>query len=386
MDDGAENRRVLHLHPSLVVVDEPPMLIHVAEGWREPIPEEVATALGRFAGSSTIRDEVEHSGSATIGDALADLRAKHVLLDGPSPVRSDGLFCTRHCTIGAALTTPAADAVVVGMPYDVATTVRAGARRGPDGLREVGGAALVLVGGDGVWDPVQGRQVLTDRRVVDVGDIDAPVHHRNGPTIDQLRETVRCIVERGALAVVLGGDHSIAHAVTEGCGEAVGDHVVLQLDAHTDRGGAGQDWRATLHHGNVGDHLVASPTVRHLVQAGIRQRTPAPPPRDDRVTVLPVSHTDPASVVAALPTDLPVHVSIDVDVMDPAVVRGTGTPVPGGLDLAGLVAVVEAVAADRRILAVDCCELIPDDDLPGTLAVAELLARTLIAVLDPVPA
>jgi len=389
VDDAA----LLHLHPFLAVVDDPPVLWHVVDGWEDPVPTpQLAAVLRRLTAPTTVGRAIVDAGVTATADAhqiraqLSDLHDQQLVLDGPAPRPGGGLFSVPATTVGAALAQPGVDGVVIGMPYDVATSIRAGARHAPAELRACGGAAMVLAGDRGVWDPVQERTVLGGRRIVDVGDVDATVHTRNGPTIDRLRSLVRWTAASGALPVVLGGDHSIAHAVTAGVSSSVGEHAVLQLDAHTDRGGAPDDWRAHLHHGNVGDHLAAEAGVGRLVQAGVRQRRPEPPPTHPDIVEIPVHRTQPDAVVDALPPSLPVHLSIDVDVLDPTVVAGTGAPVPGGLDLAAVVAIVEAVARNRRIVAVDCCELIPEHDLAGTLAVAELLARTLIAVLDPIPA
>lgn len=387
LDDAA----LVHLHPALAVVGDPPVLWHVTDGWEDPLPSPMlAGVLRQLCRPTSVRHALVAAGVTATADAhdlrrqLAELRDQSVLLPGPPPQGAGGLFATPRTTIGAALADDGTDAVVVGMPYDVGTTVRAGTRHAPEQLRAWGGGALVLSGDAGAWDPGVGRTVLAGIRVVDVGDIDAAVHTRNGATFDRLRRLVRWTVAAGAVPVVVGGDHSIAHAVTAGIAAALdGPHAVVQLDAHTDRGGSGGDWRVDLHHGNVGDHLLATPSVAALVQVGVRQRTPTPPPAHERATVLPARGLDPAAVLAHLPAGVPVHLSIDVDVLDPTVVRGTGAPVPGGLSLAEVVAVVEAVAAARPVVAIDCCELIPDDDPAGTLAVAELLARTLVAVLDP---
>lgn len=387
----ADITTIAHLHPRLAVVGRPPRLVHLDDGWEDPLPgESLAAALRHLTTPSTIAAAVLASGCAAgeeddLRSQLVDLRDQRIILDGTVPAATVGMFAAPTETLGAALAHPGADAVIVGMPYDVGTTVRAGTRAGPRGLREVSGAAMALAGSDGVFDPRAGRRVLEGRRIVDVGDVEAAVHTRNGITVDRLGHLVRWITGEGALAVVIGGDHSIAHAVTSGCGRSIGEHTVVQLDAHTDRGGDGGPWREDLHHGNVGDHLLADPTVARLVQVGVRQRTPHEPPSHPAVRVLPAGAVDLAErTVEALPPDLPVHLSIDVDVFDPTVVAGTGAPVPGGLGLAEVVSVIEAVAAARPVVAVDICELIPDDDLPGTLAVAEMLVRLLVAVLDPV--
>ncbi len=170
---------------------------------------------------------------------------------------------------------------------------------------------------------------------------------------------------------VLGGDHSAPFGAIQALAAAQGPFGILQFDAHHDLRSAYegyQDSHASIMH-NV---LERVPEVSVLVPVGVRdysinERERAA--KDDRIhtfydreikraTFAGRNWDDQcAEIVAALPER--VYVSFDVDGLDPRFCPRTGTPVPGGLDFAQSLQLLEfVVASGRRILGFDLCEVV----------------------------
>ncbi|MGH9793147.1 MAG: arginase family protein, partial [Candidatus Acidiferrales bacterium] len=128
------------------------------------------------------------------------------------------------------LATVDADIVVIGVPFDEGTSGPSGTRFGPRDIRE---ASLVYA-----WARPMGffyidgeKRVLSGAQWVDVGDINVqPMHPQ--VTFGRLTEAVRAIHQKGALPVVLGGDHSISFPAIRAF--QLPSLTVIHFDAHLD--------------------------------------------------------------------------------------------------------------------------------------------------------
>ena len=123
-----------------------------------------------------------------------------------------------------------ADYAVIGVPYDDGSPFVGGSRFCARAVREhslrFGGGALYDISNDKEYL----REVLANRRLADCGDIDvAP--SRGDVTMGNLTDAVTKIRERGAMPIVLGGDHTLTYPVVRAFDRPM--HVI-QLDAHLD--------------------------------------------------------------------------------------------------------------------------------------------------------
>lgn len=274
------------------------------------------------------------------------------------------------------------DVAIVGAPTDELVTNRPGARFGPRAIRladPLGGAPASFPNIDVGLDPFE---VLN---VVDHGDV-VPVPGYPEQTHAAIRETVRGIAAAGALPIVLGGDHSIAHpdvgavaAVHEA--EPVG---LIHFDAHADDAYE----QPRLNHGTPLRLLVEEGSVRgeHIVQVGLRGYWP---PRsdfdwareqgfrwylmDEIVKRGIVSVVD--DVLRDVHSQTHVFLSVDVDVCDPAFAPGTGTPEPGGLQARELLRAVRRIAAAVPLAGMEVVEVSPPNDPADVTA---LLANRIV--------
>jgi agmatinase len=317
--------------------------------------------------------------------------------DPDSPAMGDGLF---------GLATPVASArvVVMPVPWEATTSYRRGTRRGPERLIAASAQVdLTDLDAGPAWK--SGIALLPpDPRIAAWCDEAAPdalaVIEAGGgrpeesARVDRLsekvnalvKETVRGILDRGAIPALIGGDHSIPFGGIEAAAETVGPIGILHIDAHADLRVAyeGFTWsHASIMH-NVLERI---PGVSRLVQVGIRDvgerelaRIEAEPERirtwfDGRIARR-LAEGEPwiaivREIVAALSDRI--WVSLDVDGLDPSFCPATGTPVPGGLSFRDLVVLLGEVADARRIVGFDINE-IGDAEWDGAVA-ARLLYK-----------
>ena len=281
---------------------------------------------------------------------------------------------------------------IIGVPLDLG-----GGRRGVD----MGPSAFRIAGlGD--------RIAALGRTVVDKGDLPAPIPETQRPA-DKKKKYVRDIarvcqklydtslkaLDAGALPLVLGGDHSLAAGSVAASAEWVRRTTskplgLIWVDAHGD-----MNTPETTTSGNVhGMPLAAllgkepaelasigfTPSVlpQHTVLLGIRNLDDEEkePIRASGVHVFTMKDIDRDGIASVAERALALaadgtgglHISFDMDVCDPTIAPGVGTPVKGGLDYREAHMVMELVADTRALIALDLVEVNPTLDLRNTTA------------------
>ena len=276
-----------------------------------------------------------------------------------------------RCDLGEASSFAGADIVVIGAPYDAGTSYRAGARFGPKLIRttdylphDASRPHLALR-----VDP------LRDLRVLDAGDVEmAGVEGR--AALDALEVAVRTAAEAGAIPVVLGGDHTITWPDVTGVARARGwgRVSVIHFDAHADTGDV--QFGSLIGHGLPMRRLIESGACRgdRFLQLGLRGYWPEPPTLRwmaeqgmrsfEMREVVERGLEEVLTEAFAIATDGcdGVFVSIDLDVVDPGMAPGTGTPEPGGITGRQLLDAVRRIAIELPVFGVDVVEVAPPYD------------------------
>jgi arginase len=230
-----------------------------------------------------------------------------------------------------------------------------------------------------------------------------------------IHDHAHALARAGTIPVFVGGDHAIAMGTISGiarhCAEAGRPLAVLWLDAHADYNTPSTSPSGNMHGMGVA-FLAGAPSLAPLL--GDRPFAPLDPAamhlfgvrsvdRDERkrlaadgvgVTDMRAIDEDGIArtlrrVLAAIPKDAHLHVSFDVDVLDPTLAPGTGTAVPGGFTFREAHLVMEMIHDDGRLGSLDIVELNPFLDVRGrsALTVADLTASLFGAtVLAPAPA
>ncbi|HEY3955910.1 MAG TPA: agmatinase [Streptosporangiaceae bacterium] len=264
-----------------------------------------------------------------------------------------------------------ADVVIVGAPFDGGTSHRPGARFGPQAIR-----GTDYLPHDGSRPHLAlGVDPLAEMAVVDVGDVLMP----SGDTelsLRRLEEAVHQVCQAGALPVILGGDHTIALPDATGVARHVGwgRVSVIHFDAHADTGNT--QWGSLHGHGTPMRRLIESGAVRgdRFLQLGLRGYWPEPDTLDwmagQRMRSFEMTEVvrrgldgclDEAFGIATDECD-GVFLSVDVDVVDPGLAPGTGTPEPGGLSTRALLDAVRRIAMEMPLAGIDVVEVAPPYD------------------------
>jgi agmatinase len=284
----------------------------------------------------------------------------------------------------------AGDVAIVGAPFDWGTTYRPGARFGPKAIRE--GDYLEP---DGERPHLTaGIEPLRTLPVVDVGDIDL-VPGYSELSLERIADHIRAIAERRAVPVLLGGDHTVTYAGARAVAETVGagDVALIHFDAHADTGDT--HYGELYGHGTPMRRLVESGAVpgHRFVQIGLRGYWPPPETvewmRAQRmrsyfmadITKRGLDAVVDDAVDAALGEGARgVYVSVDIDVVDPGMAPGTGTPEPGGITGRELLDTVQRLGRELDVVGADIVEVSPHYDQPADIT-ARLANRVVLELL-----
>jgi agmatinase len=283
-----------------------------------------------------------------------------------------------------------ADVVIVGAPFDSGTSYRPGARFGPLAIRTTD-----YLSADASRPHLALRvDPLRELQVVDVGDVTMPPGETES-SIERLEQAVHAIALAGAIPVVLGGDHTIALPDVTGVARHLGFGrvSVVHFDAHADTGET--QFGSLLGHGTPMRRLIESGAARgdRFLQIGLRGYWPEPPVLEwmaeqgmrsfEMAEVVRRGLDDCLDEAFAIATDDcdGVFLSIDVDVVDPGMAPGTGTPEPGGLTARQLLDAVRRCALELPVVGLDVVELAPVYDGPGQVT-AFLANRIVLEALS----
>jgi len=262
--------------------------------------------------------------------------------------------------------------VLVPVPYERTTTYRTGTAQGPAALLAAT-EQVELFDEETRTEPVAlGVHLAKSIAVPGLPDELAPV----------LEEAVAPHFAAGRLVGCLGGEHSISLGPIRAAARRHPGLGVLQVDAHPDLRDEYEGTR--FGHGCVMRRVLDLPEVGRLVPVGLRSVSD----EDDEVLradarVQPLYAYEIAgrrdwidAVVDALPEV--VYVSFDLDGLDPAIIPGTGTPEPGGLDWWTALALLRETFQRRKVVGFDIVELLPEPpSVVSDAAAAHLLFKML---------
>jgi agmatinase len=264
-----------------------------------------------------------------------------------------------------------AGAVIIGAPFDGGTSHRPGARFGPQAIR-----LTDYLPHDGSRPHLAlGVDPLIDLAVVDVGDVLMPPGVID-ESLRRLEDAVALVASSGALPVILGGDHTIAWPDVTGVARhhGYGRVSVIHFDAHADTGDL--QFGHLAGHGTPMRRLIDSGAARgdRFLQIGLRGYWPEPPTLEwmagqgmrsfEMAEIVSRGLEDCLTEAMSIATDDcdAVFLSVDVDVVDPGLAPGTGTPEPGGLTSRQLLDAVRRIAMEVPLAGMDVVEVAPPYD------------------------
>ena len=298
-----------------------------------------------------------------------------------------------RCDLAEAESFAGADVVIVGAPFDGGTSHRPGTRFGPQAIR-----GTDYLPHDGSRPHLALRvDALRDLRVRDAGDVEMPPGDIER-SLAALTDAVATVATAGATPVVLGGDHSVTLADVTGVARHHGNGrvSVVHFDAHADTGDV--EFGSLYGHGQPMRRLIESGAARgdRFLQIGLRGYWPGPDTlawmaarnmRSYEMTEIGARGLDDcldeAFDIATDDCD-GVFLSVDIDVVDPGLAPGTGTPEPGGLSARQLLDAVRRVALELPVVGMDVVEVSPPYDHADVTAA--LANRVVLEALSGVAA
>lgn len=263
-----------------------------------------------------------------------------------------------------------ADTVLFGAPFDSTTSYRPGTRFGCSTIRHESF-------GIESYSPYQDKD-LFDGKVMDSGDIELPFGCTED-ALNQIEERAADILAAGKRPFMLGGEHLVTLGAFRAAAKKYPDICIIHFDAHAD-----------LREDYLGNKLSHACVLRRcweitgdgrIFQFGIRSGD-----REefswgkDHVNTCRFNFDTLKETVEKL-GDKPVYFTVDLDVLDPSVFPGTGTPEPGGVSFEELRKSAQLVCEKANVVACDVNELSPHYDHSGisTAAACKTVREMLLA-------
>jgi len=289
-------------------------------------------------------------------------------------------FAVRPSFLGIERSDPAAAICVAGIPYDLGTSNRPGARFGPNAIRM---ASRMLVDGD---HPIAGTAPAA-QDIADIGDF--RIAHGD---IQGTLKAIEAQAKPLRHLVALGGDHTVTLGLLRALAARQGPLALVHFDAHVDtwpesfgqRFGHGSPFYHAIEERLIDPHRTVQIGIRSPMEKSVHEWT-----RDKGVTILfaeTVHERGPqatAERIREVVGDAPAYLSFDVDALDPAFAPGTGTPEIGGLFSWQAQAILRRLAG-LSFRGMDVVEVSPPYDVSEITALAAAtVAWEYLALLAP---
>ncbi|MCQ2131175.1 MAG: agmatinase [Bacteroidales bacterium] len=266
-----------------------------------------------------------------------------------------------------------ASIVIFGAPFDSTTSYRPGTRFGPKAIRSESY-------GLETYSPYQDKD-LTDCSIFDSGDIELSMGSSE-IALSQISERTSTILDDGKLPLMVGGEHLVTLGAFREVYKRYPDVHVIHFDAHTDLRdeylGVKLSHAAVIRrcHDLVGDGRIHQFGIRSGDRPEFRWA-------DEGHTELHKFSFDGLTDTLEKLKGKHVYFTIDLDVLDPSIFPGTGTPEAGGVSFMDLIEAIIKVCSACDIVGCDINELCPTYDQSGvSTAVACKVARELMLALQ----
>ena len=258
--------------------------------------------------------------------------------------------------------------VLFGAPFDGTTSFKPGARFAPNVMREDSWAIES-------YSPYVDKD-LEDLKLFDYGNLELPFGDKKN-SLRMITEFVTEILEEGKIPIMMGGEHLVSLAPVRALAKKHEDLHVLHFDAHTD-----------LREDYLGESLSHATVIRRIhdvlgdgkinqfcIRSGLKEEFEW---AKVHTNLEKFSFKTLKECVGKL-KNRPVYITIDLDVLDPSVFPGTGTPEPGGISFHDMLEIIKELSLLKNVVGMDVVELSPKYDASGiSTAVACKTLRELV--------
>jgi len=251
-----------------------------------------------------------------------------------------------------------ADYVILGVPFDVTSTYRTGARFGPTAIRQ---ASLNIE----TYSFRTGLDV-ENLRLHDLGDLHVSADARK--TLETLELVTKDIVEDGKVQVTIGGEHTITLGIAKGLRDKASKTAIVSFDAHLDLRNEFLGLR--LSHTTFMRRINEEAKPAKIIEVGTRavckeELAYAKKAELEFFTTKQIRKQGSEQVTTQLKEKLAkyenIYLSVDMDVLDPAYVPAVQNPEPDGLEMHVLLDILSGIC-DKRVVGFDVLEIAPDYD------------------------
>ena len=256
------------------------------------------------------------------------------------------------------------DVAIIGAPLNMGSGWRDSGERATTEMRLLGW----VMGGLDQYVQVNSSKVLN---IVDYGDV-AIDNDSTERSMRHVREVVREVAEVGVIPIIIGGDHSLEYPNVAALADVYGKEKVsvIHFDSHYDAWWGGAH---LISHGVPVYRLITEGHVRaaDYIQVGLRSRGPDETGfkwmREQGMRYHTMAEVEKRGwdavldrvVAEASEEGRKIHISFDIDVLDPAFATATGTPVPGGINMREATTIVRRLCAESNVVSFDLVELHP---------------------------
>jgi agmatinase len=271
-----------------------------------------------------------------------------------------------------------ADYVILGVPFDVTSTYRTGARFGPNAIREASLNIETCSFRTGID--------VEDLRLHDLGDLHVSADPKK--TVEMLKLVVEDILAAGKKAVAMGGEHTATLGILKGLGAKARETALISFDAHLDLRreflGVKLSHATFMHCVNeevkpakiieVGTRAVCKEELAYAEKSGI-----------DFFTSQQIRKEGPEQIIKRLREKLAryqnIYLSVDMDVLDPAFAPAVQNPEPEGIETSTLIDILCGLC-DKRVIGLDILEITPIYDQGISAVVAAKVIFEMLCALE----
>ncbi len=265
-----------------------------------------------------------------------------------------------------------ADICVFGAPFDSTTSFRPGTRFAAQAMRPDSW-------GLETYSPYQDKD-LGDYRIFDCGDLELPFGDTEG-ALEQIEEICDGILKGGKIPFMIGGEHLVTLGSMRACYNKFQDELrVIHFDAHTDL--RDELFGVELSHATVIRRCAELLGDKKIYQFGIRSGEKQEFEWGQRHNILNKFDLNGLDKAIEELKGKPVYFTLDLDILDPSVFPGTGTPEPGGIGYSELQEAVIKICGGLNVVGCDIVELSPHYDQSGasTAIACKILREMLLAL------
>jgi len=259
-------------------------------------------------------------------------------------------------------------AILFGAPFDGTTSFKPGARFAPNAMREDSWAIES-------YSPYLDKD-LEDLKLFDYGNLELPFGDKKN-ALRMIQKTVQEIIDSNKVPIMIGGEHLVSLAPIKALSKKYDDLHVIHFDAHTD---LREDYLGeSLSHATVlrriYDQVGDGKINQFCIRSGLKEEFEW---AKKHTHLEKFTYNTLESCVRRL-KNKHVYITIDLDVLDPSVMPGTGTPEPGGIDFHQMLDIINILSKLENVVGMDVVELSPKYDASGiSTAVACKTLRELV--------